>query len=65
MQAAADAAIELGLAAEGFKKSWEHVKKAQAKGRPAERAAVRAGKKVVKAASHSAKRALRQVKGRK
>lgn len=47
-EAAADAAIEIGEAAREAKKSWEHVKKAQAKAKPATRVAAKAGKKVLK-----------------
>lgn len=50
VESAADAAIELGQAAESFKKSWQHVKKARKKGSPAARAATRTGKRMVRAA---------------
>jgi hypothetical protein len=58
---AADAAVELGEAAKGFKKSWEHVKKARSKAAPATRMVSRATKTMAKAA----KKGVRKVTGRK
>ena len=49
MAAAADAAIEIGQAAEDLKSSWKHVQRAQKRGSSAMRPAVRAGKKTMKA----------------
>lgn len=53
IEAAVDAAEELGAAASAFKESWEHVKKARQKGAPATRAVARAGRTTVRAAKNA------------
>lgn len=56
VEAAADATVELGEAAKGFRESWEHVKKARSKAKPATRAASRGAKAAAKAAKRMVKR---------
>jgi hypothetical protein len=60
VESAADAAEEIGRAAVAFKKSWEHVRHAQAKAAPATRVAKRA----TKAVARTAKKATRKVMGK-
>lgn len=62
VESAADAAEELGAAATSFKESWNHVKKAQSKARPATRAAGKIGKSVIRATKSTARKATRLVK---
>jgi hypothetical protein len=56
VESAADAAVELGEAAKGFKESWAHVKKAQSKAHPATQAAKRATRAVTRATKRVIKR---------
>lgn len=56
VESAADAAVELGEAAKGFKASWAHVKKARSKAKPATRAASRATKAVTRATRRAIKK---------
>lgn len=62
IEAAVDAAEELGAAATAFKESWGHIKKARAKGAPATRAAVRAGKVATKAVAKAGKGTVKAAK---
>jgi hypothetical protein len=65
VEAAIDATEELGEAAKGFRQSWEHVKKARSKAKPATHAVGRATKVVAsgaKKATHAAKRMVSRKK---
>ena len=61
VEAAADAAQELGAAAVAFKESWKHVETAKEKGKPVTKAASRAARSVTRAG----KSAVRKVTGRR
>lgn len=65
MNAAADAAIELGQAAESLKSSWAHIKRAQKRGKTAARPVVHAGKRVVRAAKKTTRRAVKKISRRR
>lgn len=62
IESAVEAAEELGAAATAFKESWEHVKKARAKGAPATRAAARMGKSATKAVAKAGKGTVKAAK---
>ncbi len=65
IEAAADAAVEIGMAAASLKKSFEHVRKAEVRGRPATKAIVRSAKSTYRAAARSAKGAVKKITRKK
>lgn len=63
IEAAVDAAEELGAAATAFKESWDHVRKARENGAPVTRAAARMGRSASRVAAKAGRTVARAGKG--